>query len=260
MKEENNVTVRTSVHKRRAGEVLSMHGNRLLLTQALLVCIVPVSLYGVFDYVFAALSLLVGENELGASLLGGAYALVCVLLTLFLTLPLWSGLLFLADAMVKGERAVLADLFRAFSSGREYRRALSLAWQLLWRVCLVLVLALAASFAIGAWNPESWLATFLYTFLGCLAAFLLFGSAVRHFLRPYLFVRCADLSERARADVARAHFYKGGKVGFFYWLSFLPWILLGLLTLGILLLVDVFPRMLLTYVLTCESAFWEEND
>ena len=237
---------------REAGQILSLHGNRLLLIEAILLSLITVLLYMFFCDTY---TILLGYWMYGIDLwlsilLKVLLGVLISLLTLFFTLPLLIGLFGLAGDMETGRVCVLADLFAPFSTRKEYRRALSLSWGAFWRFGLI-VLVVSLTCNIG-----------VYFFEGSLLAGLACGVAVvvEIFVGLWLCGRCfasmasahmTDLPIRAaRADAKRSwRTCRTGGASFV--LQMLPRILLGLVTFGILLLWETLPRMLVAYFRYC---------
>jgi hypothetical protein len=239
-----------------AADLLAQNGNRLLLIEAIAVSLVPVSLYVTWNAIFTsvlALPTLAG-NEAALLWVRIAYGVGNALLTLFLTLPLLVGLFGLAARIERGEDAVLAMLFSPFSGKAAYWRALQLSWEFLWRLC-AMILAVALTYLLT-------LANFAGSFsagLVCAGLILLelgvgLWVCARHFA---VMAFAADASLPLSLARGQAHAltrcYKSAGVRF--WMYFLPWLLLGLLTFGILLLADVFPKMLISYFRYCRRLF-----
>ena len=212
------------------------NGNRLTLISAFGILILCGMLYYFLYAVLAAIAaLLMVEESLGQLLLLLVYLPLAVLLTVFLLLPLFQGVLLLARGMIQKEDTDLFDIFRPFSQKKLYRRYLGLSWGAVWRIGL---LALSVS--------GTYLTT-LYFFRGSLAAGLvcalivLLELAVGMILctRTYFVLYLASMEERMplrnvrkRARQLRRHMPFGALR---YYAFFVPRVLLGLVTLGIYL-------------------------
>lgn len=237
---------------REAGQILGLGGNRLLLIEAILLALLTVLLY-VFlcNTYFALLGYWIGGDVLWLSIaLEVLLGFLISLLTLFFTLPLLIGLFGLAGNIERGRACVLADLFAPFSSAQAYRRALVLAWGAFWRFGLI-VLAVMLTCHLG-----------MYFFPGSLLAGLLCGVAVaiEIFVGLMLCVKrfasmAVALYEETPLSHARAAALELTRMcrtgGAIFILNLLPRILLGLLTLGVLLLWETLPRMLVAYFRYC---------
>ncbi len=232
---------------RSAGEVLAANANRLRLIEACMICAVPLMLLflissmlqgGVAELLSQALAVRVWAVELAF----GAFVLLFVF---FLLLPLFAGLLWMAARMEAGEETELPELFAPFSSGTAYRAALTSSWSVLWRI------GLPIAGGIGIWQGMAWLfagkpvggvlAVLLMLPLLSLWLILIMGG----FWKPYVILLRTREHERM-CPYARS-------MGFRFWLGWLPWLLLSWLTVGILLLADVLPRMLISYARLCRS-------
>ena len=233
--------------RREAGEILSQNGNRLLLIEAILILLLHVPLYLILDTaIHAAFGELTATNAALTPLWSAVYAVLVSLLVLFFTLPSLIGLFGLAGKIAYGAQPTLSELFEPFSSVKSYVRTLHLAWGAFWRFGLivaavtltyqVMLYFFAGSFLWGAVCGLMIVAEIAMGLLLCarnfpVAAVVLFSQVP---------VREARMLSRNVSD----HAYRGGV---FFVLGFLPWILLGVLTLGVLLLWDVVPRMLIAY-------------
>ena len=96
-----------------SGEVLAKNSNRLTLILALMVAACPLMLYlSVLSVFRLAVFPLFSEREFLGTLIA---ALVLLALSLFVTLPLWTGLLWMAKRMEANEATSLTEIFYAFS-------------------------------------------------------------------------------------------------------------------------------------------------
>ena len=123
---------------------------------------------------------------------------------------------------------------------------------------LIVLFPLYWKFAVFCWFP-SILYDALAVAFDTAAAFVVIGNvvlwllnvawlllALRGFLRLSFLLQWRMpllASGRANRQIAGKSFTGGGR----WWLCFLPRILLGFLTVGILLVADVIPRMLISY-------------
>ena len=226
-----------------SGAALATNGNRLTLILACMIATSPLMLYT------SALSLL----RLGVlPLLPNAQpmgffmgAVIVLLLSQFITLPLWAGLLRVASQMEQGQDADLTQLFYAFCNGSNYKAAQGIAFSILWRLSLLALLEglavifiqrlFAETVGVILWGVPLYLAVFAVWFL----------IAIRGFFIPYLAWKDSETSLRVSPYSA--------SVGRHYWLGFFPWIVLSLLTFGVLLLADTLPRMLIAYFRLCNK-------
>lgn len=231
---------------REAGEILSRRSNRFKLIEGLL--------FFVTFFLFAlllreaclqmAVALAVEQWEkVLFSIVGDLLFWGCLFLV---AAPLFIGLLSMAARMASGGEVFLTDLFLPFSGGKRYLRTLIVLFPLYWK------------FAVFCWFPGI-LYDALAAVFGNVAAFVVIGNVVLWLLNVVWlllalrgFVRLSFLlqwrmpllaSRRANRQIAGKSFTGGGR----WWLCFLPRILLGFLTVGILLVADVIPRMLISY-------------
>ena len=235
----------------RAGEILSVHGNRLMLIEAIVILLITVMLYSFGNTAFVLLlDAVVVSAPWAEPLLQAAYWLLVTLFTLFFTLPLSLGLLRMSWDMEIGTETSLLRLFSSFSCGRTYLRSLRLSFGAVWRTLLI-VIAVALTCNLT-----------LYFFAGSLLAGILCGALVvveiavwsllvlRRF--PTLAVAMYEETPLPRARAIALQITRRCPMGGLkFFLRFLPQILLGLLTFGIFLIWEVLPRMCVTYFLYC---------
>lgn len=234
--------------RRESGEVLAQNANRLKLMEAVMVCLTPLLLYTTLFSTWQAVVLpLLNKFLLPVGVLLAELGLwmIVTALTLFFTLPLFTGLLFLASRMEAGEEAYLPEVFRAFGSRSAYRKALRISASLFWKLALLAAAETAIFLFFQALGDGSALAILLGIPFMIGAAILLVYWFCGGFLRTY-FVLCIQNSAGRMCPHARP-------VGFSYWMGFMPWLVLSLMTFCILLLADVLPRMLIAYFRLCRK-------
>ena len=226
-----------------SGEVLAENSNRLTLILALMVAACPLMLYlSVLSVFRLAVFPLFSEREFLGTLIAACTLLA---LSLFMTLPLWTGLLWMAKNMEADEETSLTEIFYGFSNRKNYGRALKLSWSVLWRLSVLIGLEWVATlFIANVFDGAAF-----GSLLGIPLYLVIFGAwfflAVRSFLLPYFAWKAPDDAPRM-CPYARS-------VGIRYCLGFLPWIVLSLMTFGILLLADTLPRMLIAYFRLCKK-------
>lgn len=219
----------------RSGRALYECGGRLLLVEMLLLVLLLVPAYSLPLSAAALLTVSLGTSELLQILILSGTVLFLLLISLFLTTPLVMGLFFAAGRLASGKTAVLGDLFHAFSSWRRYGRALRAGKRFFLLTSLLVLLLFGGAFVIDSFLSEGMIALLLPVSafpLGIVAAYFfvpLFGNSAMRFSDTDGWRKCT-YGEGLRF---RAHFFL--------------WILLGVLTFGILLLADVLPRMLIAY-------------
>ncbi len=232
-----------AVLRRVSGEVLSQNANRLRLTEAIMIAVTPLLLYSVLlsAYSVAVLPMLDPiKAPLQALLWEFGFGIFLGILTLLFSLPLSVGVLWMAADMEAGRESDLRDVFRAFSSLAYYRRAVAVSWAVLWRV-LLLVVAESLIAALFALLPSGFFVFLLQGLLMTVTLFLWGILMLPAFFSVYFITDRVPREMQARMrPLARS-------LGFRYWLGFLPWLLLSILTFCILLLADVLPRMLIAY-------------
>ncbi len=226
-----------------SGEVLAENSNRLTLILALMVAACPLMLYlSVLSVFRLAVFPLFSEREFLGTLIAACSLLA---LSLFITLPLWTGLLWMAKNMETGKATPLTEIFYAFSNQNSYGKALKLSRGVLWRISLLIAEEWVATLFVKMIFGETVLGSLLGIpiYLAIFVAWFFF--AVRSFLKPCLAWQIPDDAPRM-CPYARS-------VGTRYCLGFFPWIVLSLMTFGILLLADTLPRMLIAYFRLCRK-------
>ncbi len=248
MKLQENGSPSLALAKREAGDILAQKGNRLLLIEAILLVALNVSLYVVWHNAMALFKAYVNASVDSAAWSGltvAGYVAVISLTALFLTLPSLIGLLAFAKKIACGGQPVLSEVFEPFSSAKSYAHALRLSWSTFWRLGLTVGIILLTDWLLSLASAEGFPAFLcgLTVFAETVGAVLLW---IRRFPCPAVALSASDASESGRMPERNlpTHTYRAS---FRFFLGFLPWILLGLLTLGILLLWEVFPRMLIAY-------------
>lgn len=236
--------------RRETSALLANGGNRLLLIEASLVVLVSF-FFLTFLAMLTDAFLLPEADETGAVIGVAAVLLLGVLWNLFLILPLLLGLLSAAQRMERDENAQLPDVFRFFGSGREYRIALNLSFGVTWRLVLTAGIVSATFFAV-VWHFPGNLAANL-----CCVVLILAELAAAFLLctRPFMTLYFVFLGEPVRTARRHARMCakKNRMAGARYFLDYLPWILLSVLTLGVLFFADVLPRMAISYFRFCRN-------
>ena len=212
-----------------AGRLLYKSHGRLLLIEALLLLLLLLPAYFLICEINTVLMLLMWQSALAVTAISALTAGVALAYSFFVVVPFFCGLLRLSHRLAEGREASLGDLFYAFSSRKCYCEAQRLGRSVfLGGALLYLVL-----FAFYLW---------LYPFLlmGVIGfdLFAVFAAAVLllgYFFLPLTFVGL-------RRALGRTG---GARRGLALRLAFFPWLLLGLATCGILLLLDVLPRLLI---------------
>ncbi len=230
--------------RRKSGELLSQNGNRLLLTEALLFSLSTVPAYLFFSYAFSVLWEVSAPAGIALIAMVASYVLLMIAFTVFVTGPLLFGLFYMAYRMVKGDRVVLGDLFYAFSASHNYRQALQVAAALVLRVCLCAAVVICTYLFFLLVFPNQLIMMLLCGIL--ITAEVIGGALFCYSMHPLTFCILEGCPFRESA-VQRA------ERGFRFAAGFVLWILLGLLTVGVLLLWDTLPRMLIAYFYDMEA-------
>lgn len=217
----------------KADAILATGANRLLLIEAILIVCIFVALFISLESATALLLTTLTENELLSSLLYYTTLGIGFVLGIFFAAPVLLGLFRLAERMQAGENPVLLDLFYFLSNRKRYVQGLRATWLGSLKVVLMVLIVDTVNILF----PLVWLGGILKALV-----ILLFTLWM---LLPY-----SKLYSRLRTTDKPARIGGGLRLVWF----FFPWLLLGLVSIGLLLVLDVFPRMLLTYFCDCDRA------
>lgn len=233
--------------RKNADAILATGANRLLLIEAILIVCVFAAMFTAF---YSALSLLLsavlGGNTTLSPLLSYAVLLIYLVAVIFFAAPVVLGLFRLAERMQAGDAPVLMDLFYFLSSRKRYLRGLRITWI----GSLKLVTAIVAVDTINTvLNNQPANALSFRPFGGLTIALLIF-LYVLWMLFPYSKLYCLLKQEDSIPD--KYAYLRAAHGGARFVCFFLPWLLLGFVSIGILLVLDVIPRMLLTYFCECD--------
>ena len=230
----------------RAGEILSRRENRLTLIEGLILLVILVPFHTTLHTLYRlAVAIWVPED---ATLLfvgvSTAYGFLTAALLVFLSVPAVLGYVHMAGEMARGEQVPLITMFYPFSSGRRYSNALYLSSLLFGRIGLAVIALIACRdllfFCVGetlAVRALSGLAMVVVIVVVCLLS-------LRHFT---LTAKLDSISNDAEAEAFIPEKRDAFRYGFAFFISYVPWLLLGLLTIGILTLWDTLPRMAVAY-------------
>lgn len=234
----------------RSSEILAQSGNRLVLIESICLCFLVIPIYYAFYIACAVLSATLAAVPMMVwEWLWGA---ILFFMTLFVTLPLVLGVLGIARAMEQGKAVVLPDVFASFTSRKRYGRVLWCSWSFLW-LPAVIGFAMWASFAlVDTLIVNSSLATLLYVAVGFLEGCLGLALLLLRFGKIAMLFDCESKAPKKIKPTLRLLF------GVRFYASYFLRILLGILSIGILLLMDVIPEMLISYFQYCKMI--NDND
>ena len=243
--------------REQAGEILSQKSNRLKLIEGFVLCVMPVLLTIVLAALLDEIQRVASWGDTAKLIAVICFNVFSAVFHLFLTVPLTVGLIGMAERIAEGEYVSLVEIFEPFSSGESYRRAFGVAFRLFWTVgLLVLAVSLTVGFfpAIGKGFGIA-----LLTAIFAVAEIILWlVFAMRRFATvSFVFLRRTSFRKAKKATARMAGYSRNG--GIVWLLNFLPWTLLGFLTVGILLLADVLPRMCISYHLYCKKLIENAN-
>jgi len=229
---------------RRASEILAASGTRLILIEAIVILAVAAASHMVIietAEILAAAAIATGRDWI-QTLVYALCTLLLSMLCIFVNLPLFIGFFRLVNEIVQTGEGKLTTLFSSFQSARLYRRSLRLSWGLfVWAILLVC----SVGMLIGLF-PKELLAALLCGLLAVGITALFLVPMMRAFPTLAL-AQDATLPMRAvRKRMCRMR-TRTSISGWRFFLSWLPQILLGLLTFGILLIWDTLPRMAISY-------------
>ncbi len=230
-----------------AGLILSRYGNRLKLIEAVLVCLLPIVLSVLLAQLFQILKDLSGASEALLFLMDLGTFFLLALWQLFVTLPLFWGILRMAAHMARGEEVALSMMFAPFSKRALYRKTLKISLRPFFLTVLMVLVVRWTSDLSNAIEVTV-VTAFLFAVLIVLEVLLWLWVLLRGFLVPYYawMLSYKPINAWWENERRKKHFSRGGRM----WLvCYVPWILLGFLTVGILLLADILPRMLVSYFL-----------
>ncbi len=236
-----------SSHKR-ASAILAQNGTRLVLIEAIVLLIVAIALHLLVTEVFVLLAdfAVMEEMEWLVTVAMISMLLMLALLTVFVTLPLFIGFLRLAAEVEATGEARLTTLFFSFSGMRVYRRSLRLAWGFFaWGLLLALVIGITCGLVIGIF-PGNILAGLLcgVAVLAEVAVFLFFLMRAFPTLAIAFDLRFSMRDTKRLMRSMRSHMSVSG---WKFFLSWLPMLMLGALTFGLLTIWDTLPRMAVSY-------------
>lgn len=231
----------------RIGEILSRDGNRLLLIEGQAILLLLFSACFTLSYTFSFLMTALIDEVWVRVTVDRVCGLLISAFVIFAALPLFYGLFFMARKMTLGESCTLADMFVAFGDRKAYARAvwgmrfLFVIGVLVFTAASILAAVISATGGTALWNAALPMISLLIT--------LLLNA-------PFYTCIYESLSEVKHLPTFADSFRRAIR----FFVAFLPWILLGLLTVGVLLIADTVPRMLLAYVSDASDACGADTD
>ncbi len=245
MKKRTEAKNRLLAARHEADAILATGANRLLLIEAILIVCVFAALFVSLRSALALILSVIPQSSPLSPFFSQALSALYLALVIFFAAPVVLGLFRLAERMQAGEEPMLAELFYYLSSRKRYLCGLRTTWL----GSLKLIVSIAATDAIGIIWQELTPDTPLFDFLGGVVIALAICFYVIWMLFPYFKLYCL-LKQPENAQNKDAYLlspFGGLRLLCF----FLPWILLGFVSIGLLLVLDVIPRMLLTYFCDC---------
>lgn len=238
--------------------ILKMDGNTLTLCVGflicLLLCITPIVLSYVISYLLPPENIFFGLFQLASVLVmfGGL---------IFLSLPTMAGYLNLAKDITCGKEHNFISLFLVYTNSRKYFKAI-------WYAVLSILFAVLAAFvfiggfvqlkacinaldSVGGFEIASLVLYWLCSFV---AAVLIFAYLTSYlFFVPYVYLDGAKLKDAVRMSVAKSKTCRTQiiKQEFLY----LFYLLLGIITLGVVLVIRSVPKISVSYFVLCNSVF-----
>ncbi len=224
-----------------AGKLLASGGRRMILVEAILLCLPTVGAYILLGRIYAFLYGIMAEELAGFVMLTSGYVLLLCALTLFLALPQLYGFLKMCRDISHDVTPMPIDLFAVFSDADAYRRVLALSWRAFLRMlCLAGAIALTNILTTFIWS-DFWFGALACTLAVAVECLIWWGFVLRDFFRA-----AAVLD---RSDISFSNRHGGMRFAF----ACLPRVLLGFLTLGVYLLWDVIPRIGISYFDYCRQ-------
>ena len=227
---------------RESTDVLSQNGNRVRMMLAILITAASWLPELLFLQIFLGVwALLEGASSTAVFLAIAVYAALSSGFLIFIIQPLTSGLFFLAGRMEAEEETGLSDLFHAFSGGAAaYRSMLACGLYISVPPAVLIAVPYWMTAALSAWAGANIFRWVLAALLSVGADGLLIFLFLGWFAKPYGTVRKPEPKAGRRA-------------GGWYFGTFLPHLLLSVLSLLIYLLADILPRMLIFYFRFCRE-------
>ena len=237
-----------------ARELLSQNGNRLTLILGLFVWMTSFLFY---RYCYVGLMILARlfylDTDVWGLLFFLGYFTVAVFYTLLVVFPLLLGVLRLARSMVRGEETAVASVFEAFSNRRAYWRAVRLGDQVIGQALAPMLVGVVLCAIPDSNLEDGWIKLLVCAVIVLIFLVLNVFIWCRGFWLLGFAQTLSGLSIRkVKQEVKKARRHTKG-VPLRYFLFFLPRILLGIVTLGIYLLAEALPLIMLTYFCECEK-------
>ena len=178
-------------------------------------------------------------------------------LTLLVTLPLLYGVSRMAFRMECREEVLLSDLFAPFTSGRGYFYALHVSWRVLRLLSLIVLMIFFTESAIAALIVSPHLARMLGIL--CFLAEAVIGICFLYGQFPLLAATVReDCCEGENNTLSCVSMSTSQRYAHRFFKRFFVRLLLGVLSMGIYLLWDVIPCMLVSYFRYCR--YINDND
>ncbi len=240
--------------RRQAAELVGASGQRMSLVFSLLLALSPAGLYVLLGQSFSLLfESTQGQAPWILSLEEFVYAILLIALSVYVTLPMIKGLVRQGRAVARGEEVEVSDVFFSFSSAARYRDSIRMSFPGVIRICLwggVISLTYETAAYFSASRAVVLVGSLLIVAEGAVALLFLLRSFPVLFF--YLYDDRMSPTDARRRARERCRTDYGAYVAF--WLGYLPHLLLGLLTLGVLLITHVLPHMTVAYHLLCREA------
>lgn len=225
-----------------ARALLAKNGNRLLLIEAQSILLLALAAMLFLDYTLSLVLLLFSEANWAVDVLETVYIAVRLVIWGAFLLPLGFGLFYMAKRMVEGRSCTLLDLFFAFRSRHAFVRAV-------WGTQDAFFILALASLALQVTDE---LAPSLLADPRVLALALLLSLLFFVLLSSFSYTRVYDAL--CDFDLVRPTPWRRACRAWRLWGAYLPRILLGFLTVGLTLIADAIPQMLLAQAIDCADA------
>ena len=238
--------------------ILQTDGNTLTLIIAFIVCVIlfisPLMISWVVAYLAPAESIFfVMLQPVAVLILFGGFV--------FVSLPSIAGYATLAGDIVNGKRSGLLSLFSIYKDAKRYFRVMLHALlTIVYLALAALVFAggfvqLNASFialsGAGFFEILSLVAFWLVAFLAAMIIFAYLSSYV--FFVPYAYLEGRKLKDAVKESVAASKKCRAQIIKLEF--SYLGHLLIGLLSLGVLLVIRCAPKISVSYFVFCNRVF-----
>ena len=235
--------------------ILKLDGNSLTLAVGFLVCIVlcitPIVAFLAGWYLLSSENIFLG-------LFGNLLAPAMIVGFVFLFLPIVAGYMSLARDAVNGKKNGLLELFSVYRGPKKYFKSVLLSVLLIAYVIFAAVFFIggfvhfrASAAMVGADQVILLIPFLLCTFIAALFVLAYITSCV--FFVPYIYLNGGKLKGAIRGSVKISAKYRSQIIKLEF--SYLLHLLVGILSLGVLLVIRSAPKISVSYFVFCNRIF-----